>query len=547
MEDEAETTNRVLEVWITTLERNDKLALLSDNMVARLPQLVSRFNPAIGPLYDQITVSHNLATYSLPAVDVVVAVELMKWFEDGMPAPLTEPDTTIAFQIYKTVYASRYYNLVKDENVRLTLSQIKLQLGGQNAVGPETNTSLVCALLVPYLLNSRYGNLWGNPYLHRPGWVDLVADLYEAGVPATTEAFRARGRALRAWETHLRQMPTAQHARGGQRVTTTLAVTNMVQYMQGILTMDEVVVTLMPLEHRGVVDTMLVSAYGHVYKKVRDRKTAMGDEFRRQYRRAYPDLVLSAELAHAPSVPSLSERSLRRHRLLAEQAARAEAAGQEPEDDETGTVAGEQPAEEAELGDVGEGQEGGTDSNVQLEGEGTEEAVVSDTGATGNTGTVTTERALDAGEATAERSSADGPTTTTIDQEVEEAARRAVRHVCLEMANSSAVLMAPPPAELSAALDCQEELEGAQVEPPGHELPVAAGDKRTHHQAFDAPTDEMSPGRLSPLYLALQRYGRPTQPDERLSVVDYRTILTRLMEDCADQEEQGSTTARSRR
>ena len=143
MEDGAVATNKILEVWITTLERNDKLALLSDDMVARLPTLVSRFNKAIGPMYDQITVSHNLATYSLPAVDVVVAVELMRWFEDGLPSPLTEPDTTIAFPIYKTVYASRYYNLVKDENVRTTLSRIKLRLGGQNAVGPETNTSLV--------------------------------------------------------------------------------------------------------------------------------------------------------------------------------------------------------------------------------------------------------------------------------------------------------------------------------------------------------------------------------------------------------------------
>ena len=76
MEEGAATISDVLEVWITTLERNDRLAMIiSEEMVARLPTLVCRFNSNIGPMYERITNDHNMATYSLPAaVDVVVAV-----------------------------------------------------------------------------------------------------------------------------------------------------------------------------------------------------------------------------------------------------------------------------------------------------------------------------------------------------------------------------------------------------------------------------------------------------------------------------------------
>ena len=110
-----------------------------------------------------------------------------------------------------------------------------------------------------------------------------------------------------------------------------------------------------------------------------------------------------------------------------------------------------------------------------------------------------------AGEVTREGSSAVSTALSTLKQEVEEAARLAVRHVRLKMATRSAVLTAPSPAGLSPALDCQEVLEGKPAE--GRELEVLAvsGDKRTHQQAFTPYPEEMAPGRLSPLYLAMQR------------------------------------------
>ena len=91
MEEGEKDLQEITTLWINTLERNDSDAHVQPRYGHPITNLVERFNQKIGPLYATVTRNHNMATYSLPAVDVVVGVELMKWFEDGMPAPLTEP------------------------------------------------------------------------------------------------------------------------------------------------------------------------------------------------------------------------------------------------------------------------------------------------------------------------------------------------------------------------------------------------------------------------------------------------------------------------
>ena len=515
-----EDLQEITTLWINTLERNDSDAMTSQDMVTRLPTLVERFNQKIGPLYATVTTNHKMATYSLPAVDVIVGVELMKWFEGGLQhEPAKAPTTAIAYTVYRTVLTSRYFRLINNDKVQETLRAIKLELGGRQADCGETHTSLVCAIIIPYLLNRDYGQQWGNYYLDRACWKALVKDLLEAPLPTTATDFRARGQALKAWELHVRGLPTALHPQGATRTTTKLVVSTMLRVMQGIQLVDEWVVTAVPSVQRPRIDTLQISAYASSIVIARERKEAMGEELRRQYRLLYPALPLPTSLINVPYIPPPSKRSKRRNKAST-----------------AVTGAGRQPVSEGE----GAAAVEGAASPVT--------AATADTAATPQEDVAEEGSSLGAVQTAGESTSEGVHATITDEDEIEEAARSAVRHVREQMRETTAALLtALPPTATTVLLGCSEKMDGPSTDAPEPSDLTSQANKRTHHQAFEQGPDEMVPGRISPLYLAMQRYGRPMRPDDALSMPDYRAILTRLLADCTGKEEEGRTTASSKR